>query len=130
MTSLPGAAAFREALAGSLAAVPPEARTAPPDGRVGAVLVLFAEWRAYRTDDAVYRVLARRWAKALAVLFAIGWMIASAGFGFYAANMGSYNATYGSLGAVIVLMTWLFLSAFLLLFGAHFSAVCARTPGK
>ena len=36
------------------------------------VLVLFAEWRAYRTDDAVYRVLARRWAKALAVLFAIG----------------------------------------------------------
>lgn len=36
------------------------------------VLVLFAEWRAYRTGDPVYRVLAKRWAKALAVLFAIG----------------------------------------------------------
>lgn len=65
-----------------------------------------------------------------AALFAAGWMIASAGFGFYAANIGSYNATYGSLGAVIVLMTWLFLSAFLLLFGAHFAAACARQPGE
>lgn len=65
-----------------------------------------------------------------AALFAIGWMVASAGFGFYAANLGSYNATYGSLGAVIVLMTWLFLSAFFLLFGAHFSAVCARAPAQ
>lgn len=36
------------------------------------VLVAFAEWRAYRTGDPVYRVLAKRWAKALAVLFAIG----------------------------------------------------------
>lgn len=61
-----------------------------------------------------------------AALFATGWMIASAAFGFYAANFGSYNATYGSLGAVIVLMTWLFLSAFLLLFGAHFAAAGAR----
>ena len=36
------------------------------------VLVLIAEWRAYRTGDATYDVLARRWAKALAVLFAVG----------------------------------------------------------
>lgn len=57
-----------------------------------------------------------------ALLFASGWTVASALFGFYAANMGSYNATYGSLGAVIVLLTWLFLSAFFLLFGAHFAA--------
>ena len=61
-----------------------------------------------------------------AALFALGWMVASAAFGYYAANFGSYNATYGSLGAVIVLMTWLFLSAFLLLFGAHFAAAGAQ----
>src|SRR5690349_4930226 len=36
------------------------------------VLVLLAEWRAYRTGDKTYDVLARRWAKALAVLFAVG----------------------------------------------------------
>ncbi|MEE4538208.1 MAG: YihY/virulence factor BrkB family protein [Erythrobacter sp.] len=56
------------------------------------------------------------------ILFALGWMIASAGFGFYVANFGNYNATYGSLGAIIVLLTWLYLSAYLLLLGAHFAA--------
>lgn len=58
-----------------------------------------------------------------AALFGVGWMAASAAFGYYAANLGNYNATYGSLGAVIVLLTWLFLTAFLLLFGACFAAV-------
>ena len=57
-----------------------------------------------------------------AALFAIGWTVASSAFGFYAANFGSYNATYGSLGAVVVLLTWLYLTAFLLLFGAFFAA--------
>lgn len=58
-----------------------------------------------------------------ALLFALGWMIASSGFGFYASNISNYNATYGSLGAVVVLLTWLFLSAYLLLLGAHIAAV-------
>lgn len=59
-------------------------------------------------------------------LFALGWLAASAAFGFYASNFGNYNATYGSLGAVVVFLTWLWLSAFLLLLGAHFAA--ASTP--
>jgi len=58
------------------------------------------------------------------VLFALGWMAASAGFGFYVANFGNYNATYGSLGAIIVFLTWLFLSGYLLLFGAHTASAC------
>lgn len=57
-----------------------------------------------------------------AAVFAIGWLAATAGFGVYATNLGSYNATYGSLGAVIVFLTWLWLSAWLLLFGAHIAA--------
>jgi membrane protein len=57
-----------------------------------------------------------------ALPFAIVWMIASSAFGFYAANFGNYNATYGSLGAVVILLTWLFLSAYLLLFGAFVAA--------
>ncbi|KPP90628.1 YihY/virulence factor BrkB family protein [Erythrobacter sp. HL-111] len=60
-----------------------------------------------------------------AVLFAIGWMGASAGFGFYVSNFGNYNATYGSLGAVVVFLTWLFISALLLLIGAFVARASA-----
>lgn len=55
-------------------------------------------------------------------VFAIGWLAASAGFAFYASNFGNYNATYGSLGAIVVFLTWLYLSAYLLLIGAHIAA--------
>ncbi|WP_379923002.1 YihY/virulence factor BrkB family protein [Erythrobacter sp. R86502] len=58
-------------------------------------------------------------------LFALGWLAASIGFGFYASNFGNYDATYGSLGAVVVFLTWLWLSAFLLLLGAHVAAASA-----
>jgi membrane protein len=44
------------------------------------------------------------------------------GFGFYAANLGDYGATYGSLSAVVVLLTWLYLSSYVLLFGAEFNS--------
>jgi membrane protein len=60
------------------------------------------------------------------VLFAVGWTAASLGFAYYTSNFANYNATYGSLGAIIVLLTWLYLSAYLLLLGAHFAAA-ART---
>jgi membrane protein len=60
------------------------------------------------------------------LLFAIGWMLASAGLGFYAANFANYDATYGSLGAIVVFLTWLYLSAYLLLMGAHLAATIAE----
>lgn len=55
-----------------------------------------------------------------ALLFALGWTGASVVFGYYAANFGNYNATYGSLGAIAIFLTWMFLSAYLLLLGAFF----------
>ena len=55
-----------------------------------------------------------------------GWMLATFGFSLYVANFGSYNATYGSLGAVVVLLTWLYIVAFVLLFGAEINAVGGR----
>ena len=58
-----------------------------------------------------------------AVLFASTWFLATAAFAYYAANFGSYNATYGSLGAVIVLITWFYASGFFLLLGAELAAV-------
>jgi len=58
-----------------------------------------------------------------AVFASIGLVVLTLAFGFYVANFGSYNATYGSLGAVIVLLTWLWLSAYVLLLGAEIAAV-------
>src|SRR6185436_11033059 len=44
------------------------------------------------------------------------------GFGAYVAAFGSYDATYGSLGAVVVMLTWLYLSSYVLLFGAELNS--------
>ena len=50
------------------------------------------------------------------------WIAATLGFGLYVANFGNYNATYGSLGAVVVFLTWLYLSAYILLMGGELNA--------
>lgn len=50
------------------------------------------------------------------------WLVASIGFQVYAGNFGSYNETYGSLAAVVLLMLWLYISAFAVLLGAEINA--------
>jgi membrane protein len=56
------------------------------------------------------------------ILAVVLWIVASAGFAFYVANFGSYNKTYGSLGAVIVFLVWLWISNLAILLGAEFNA--------
>lgn len=74
----------------------------------------------------LYRVAPNRpdppWSAVLpgAALFAIVWVTATALFGSYVTNLANYNATYGSLGAVVILLTWFYLSAFVLLLGGEF----------
>ncbi|WP_375390485.1 YihY/virulence factor BrkB family protein [uncultured Sphingomonas sp.] len=60
----------------------------------------------------------------------LAWLAATAGFGLYVANFGSYDATYGSLGAVVVLLTWLYLSAYILLLGAEVNCELERQTAK
>ena len=60
-----------------------------------------------------------RWLSPGAALAIVAWLVASAGFGFYVANFGSYNATYGALAGLIVLLVWLWITNAALLVGAH-----------
>ncbi len=61
-----------------------------------------------------------------AVLAVLLWLGASLGFSFYIRNFASYSATYGSIGAIIVLLLYLFISAAVLLFGAEVNAEVYR----
>jgi membrane protein len=54
------------------------------------------------------------------------WITASIAFALYVANFGSYNKTYGTLGAVIVFLVWLYISNNALLLGAEFNAELER----
>jgi membrane protein len=62
-----------------------------------------------------------------AVFAILVWLIASAGFAFYTSQFASYNKAWGSLGAVIIMLTWLWLSALALLLGAEINAETERS---
>ena len=53
---------------------------------------------------------------------AFTWVMASVGFSYYVANFGSYNKTYGSLGAAVGFMTWIWISTIIVLTGAELNA--------
>jgi len=56
------------------------------------------------------------------VFATLTWFVASFLFSWYLANFANYNATYGSLGAVVGLMIWLWLSTIVVLIGAELNA--------
>jgi membrane protein len=62
------------------------------------------------------------WITPGAVLATVLWLIASLGFKFYVANFADYNESYGSLGGVIILMLWFYISALAVLMGAEMNA--------
>jgi membrane protein len=66
------------------------------------------------------------WTSPGALLATLLWVIASAGFALYTANFGKYNETYGALGAVVVLMLWLFFTALCVIVGAELNAEVER----
>jgi membrane protein len=90
---------------------------------IGVVLVAFAALYKFGPDrdDPKWR-----WASPGALVATVLWLLASIGFAIYAQNFGSYNKTYGVLGAVVVLMLWLFISAYVVLIGAEVNAEMER----
>jgi membrane protein len=67
-----------------------------------------------------------RWVTPGGVFAVVAWIGVSAAFGIYVANFGSYNKTYGSLGAIIIFLVWLWLSNVAILLGAELNAELER----
>lgn len=63
-----------------------------------------------------------KWASLGAVVATVLWLLGSAAFSLYVSNFGSYANTYGALAGVVVLLLWLFLTAYVVLFGAEINA--------
>ncbi|SLN59100.1 hypothetical protein AQS8620_02625 [Aquimixticola soesokkakensis] len=57
---------------------------------------------------------------------AVGWVVGSALFAYYVSNFGSYNESFGSIAGVVVLLMWLWLSAYIILIAAEIDAIRAR----
>lgn len=57
-----------------------------------------------------------------AMFFGVLWFVCTYGFGYYLSNFPHYNATYGTLGAGLILMIWMYLTAFALLLGGEVNA--------
>ncbi|MEU8111916.1 YihY/virulence factor BrkB family protein [Micromonospora sp. NPDC048947] len=67
-----------------------------------------------------------RWLTPGGAVALISWAVASFGFGLYVANFGSYNTTYGSLGAAIAFLVWLYLSNSALMLGVQINSEVQR----
>jgi membrane protein len=67
-----------------------------------------------------------RWAATAATAFATVWLVVTYAFGLYVAHFARYDATYGALAGVIVLMLWFYLTAFVLLCAAELAALLVR----
>ncbi|WP_265502464.1 YihY/virulence factor BrkB family protein [Paracoccus beibuensis] len=63
-----------------------------------------------------------RWVSVGAVAASVLWILGTVAFSIYVRNFGSYTETYGALGGVIILLTWMWLSAFVVLAGAELNA--------
>jgi membrane protein len=71
-----------------------------------------------------------RWVSPGVVVATLIWIVGSALFSLYVTNFGSYNQTYGAMGAVIILLTWFLLSAYAVLIGAELNAEMERQTKK
>jgi membrane protein len=67
----------------------------------------------------------RRFLTPGSVFATASWFVASLGFRYYAGHFGRYNLTYGSIGSAIILMTWFYITGFILIMGGEIDALLA-----
>ncbi|MEE4211724.1 MAG: YihY/virulence factor BrkB family protein [Parvularcula sp.] len=105
------------------------------------VLISVAKWAllfigASLAFAALYRFAPDRdsprwqWITPGSVLAVVLWLAGSAAFSIYVSNFASYNETYGTLGAAVILLMWLFLTSFVVLLGAELNAELERQTRK
>ncbi len=79
-------------------------------------IVLLYRYGPSRSPHATFNAVMR------GAIIATGvWLVASAGFSYYLANFADYNATYGTLGALIGFLIWIWLSVYIVLIGAEYN---------
>jgi membrane protein len=77
-----------------------------------------------------------KWITPGAVFSVLGWILASLAFSYYVNNFGAYDKTYGSIGAVIILLTWMYLTGLFILVGGEINsgiehaAAAGKAPGQ
>jgi membrane protein len=128
-------AAFAIALLGRVEALVPHLpEAALVAGRIAAYAALLLAGAAGAATLYRYAPSRRKarwvWISPGSLLVSILWLCLTLGFGLYVANFGNYNATYGSLGAVVVLLTWLYLSSYVLVFGAELNSEFERETAQ
>ena len=89
------------------------------------ILLIFIMVLAFAT---MYQMIPSRrlgWLNVIpgAIFTTVGWIASSAGFAYYVNNYGNYSRFYGSLGAIFIFMTWMFLTSFILILGGEVNAV-------
>lgn len=67
-----------------------------------------------------------KWISPGALMFTVLWLVGTYVFGLYVSNFGSYSATYGALGSVVILLVWLYWTSFIMLAGAELNGVLAQ----
>ena len=65
-----------------------------------------------------------------ALIGTVLWILISAGVNVYVSHFANYNKTYGTIGAVVALLFWLYVSSIAILIGAEFNAELLKAEGK
>ncbi len=91
---------------------------------MAAVFVLMVGVLYYASPNAKIRGF--RWVTPGSLVAIVVWAVASAAFAFYVANFGSYDKTYGTLGGLVALLVWLWITNLAILFGHELNAELER----
>ena len=88
------------------------------------VFILMVSVLYYLSPDATLRGF--RWVTPGSLVAIVAWAVASAAFAIYVANFGSYDKTYGTLGGLVALLVWLWITDLAIFFGAALNAELER----
>lgn len=92
---------------------------------MAAIFVLMIDLLYYASPNAKLRGF--RWVTPGAAVALVAWILTSAAFAFYVANFGSYDKTYGTLGGLVALLVWFWISNLAILFGHQLNAERERS---